>query len=256
MAKLSVHNPDQPAEETRDSVFAEARDRIEDFRFDRTVAKVFDDMVSRSVPFYDEIQRMSCELAAAFAQPGTAVYDIGCATATTLARLDPLLDPAVRMVGIDNAEEMLVKARQKMQVANPAREVSFELADIDQGLDIRNASVVNLILTLQFVRPLNRERVMRAIHDGLTDSGCLILVEKLVSEHTLFNRLFIENYYDYKRRNGYSDVEIAQKREALENVLVPYRLEENFDLLHGVGFRHVEVFFRWYNFCGMVAVKD
>jgi tRNA (cmo5U34)-methyltransferase len=253
MSKLTVHREDG---ETRDAVFAEPKDRVGDFKFDQTVAKVFDDMVSRSVPFYDEIQRMSCELAAAFAQPGTAVYDIGCATATTLARLDPLLDPKVRMVGIDNAEEMLVKARQKMQAANPGRAVDFQCLDVDRDLRVKDASVVNLILTLQFVRPLNRERVVRTVYDGLVPKGCLILVEKLVSEHTLFNRLFIENYYDYKRRNGYSDVEIAQKREALENVLVPYRLEENLELLRLVGFRQIEVFFRWYNFCGIIAMKD
>jgi tRNA (cmo5U34)-methyltransferase len=90
---------------------------------------------------------------------------------------------------------------------------------------------------------------------GMNDRGCLVLIEKLTSADTLFNRLFIKYYYDMKRRNGYSEVEIAQKREALENVLIPYRLEENVEMLRGAGFRSVEVFFRWYNFCGIVAVK-
>jgi len=108
---------------------------------------------------------------------------------------------------------------------------------------------------LQFIRPLYRERVVKAIYDGLAENGCLIVVEKVLGENSTFNRLFIKHYYEMKRRNGYSEMEISQKREALENVLVPYRLEENKELLRGAGFRHVDVFFKWYNFCGIVAVK-
>ena len=89
----------------------------------------------------------------------------------------------------------------------------------------------------------------------MNDNGALLLIEKVTSEDTNFNRLFIKNYYSFKKRNGYSDLEIAQKREALENVLIPYRMEENFDLLKAAGFKSVEVFFRWYNFCGIIAVK-
>jgi len=118
-----------------------------------------------------------------------------------------------------------------------------------------NASVVLLVLTLQFVRPLYRDKLVRRIADAVPENGALILVEKLTSSHTLLNRLFIKYYYDYKKRNGYSEVEIAQKREALENVLIPYRPEENAEMLMEAGFRHCEEFFRWYNFCGIVAVK-
>jgi tRNA (cmo5U34)-methyltransferase len=96
---------------------------------------------------------------------------------------------------------------------------------------------------------------MKTIHAGLNENGCLLLLEKLTSEDTTLNRLFIQHYYDFKRRNGYSEIEISKKREALENVLIPYRLDENVQLLKEVGFRSVEVFFRWYNFCGIVAVK-
>jgi tRNA (cmo5U34)-methyltransferase len=111
------------------------------------------------------------------------------------------------------------------------------------------------VLTLMFVRPLNRDKVIRRIHAGLRDNGCLLLVEKVLGNGSLFNRLFIERYYAYKRRMGYSELEISQKREALENVLIPYRLEENRELLLSAGFRQVDVFFKWYNFAGFVAVK-
>lgn len=239
----------------RDTVFDDAQARAGDFAFTAKVANVFDDMVSRSVPFYEEMQRMTCELAKAFARPDTRLYDIGCSTATTLLALDEVVDPTVHFVGIDNSESMLDKARQKLKESGTSRSIEFITTDLHQGPVIEDASVVTMLLTLQFVRPLYRERVMQRIASGLHEQGCLIMVEKLTSEDTLFNRLFIGHYYDFKRRNGYSETEIAKKREALENVLIPYRLEENIDLLKSSGFRSVECFFRWYNFCGIIAMK-
>jgi tRNA (cmo5U34)-methyltransferase len=115
--------------------------------------------------------------------------------------------------------------------------------------------VVVLNLTLQFVRPLYRDTLIRQIADGVNANGCLILVEKVLSADSLLNRMFIKFYYDMKRRNGYSDMEIAQKREALENVMIPYRIEENTELLKRNGFKAVDTFFKWYNFAGLVAVK-
>jgi tRNA (cmo5U34)-methyltransferase len=244
-----------PKEEKKDTIFAAPNGKMSDFRFDETVAQVFDDMVSRSVPFYREIQRMVCELSHDFARANTNLYDIGCATATTLLTMDKVLDPTIRFVGIDNSEEMLSQARKKVDSDKTKRAIEFVCADIEKGFSVENASVIIMILTLQFVRPLYRERVMKTIYQGLNDQGCLILIEKLTNGDTIFNRLFISHYYDFKRRNGYSEIEISQKREALENVLIPYRMQENIELLQGVGFRHSEVFFRWYNFCGLIAVK-
>ena len=238
-----------------DQVYREPRNNVSDFRFDKTVATVFDDMVSRSVPFYGEIQRMCVELTEDFAQPGTDVYDLGCSSGTTFAALNPVIDPRVRFVGIDNSPDMLDTARAKFAQLNFQREVDLRVADINDGVDISNASVVNLILTLQFIRPLRRERLIADIYRGLNPQGALILVEKVLGEDSLFNRLFIDYYYDMKRRHGYSELEISQKREALENVLIPYKLLENRELLKSVGFRYVDVFFKWYNFCGIIAVK-
>jgi tRNA (cmo5U34)-methyltransferase len=238
-----------------DKVFHEPRDNVTDFRFDKAVATVFDDMVARSVPFYAEIQRMVVELSEDFAQPGTNVYDLGCSSGTTFAALDPVLDPAVRFVGIDNSPDMLEKAREKFATLKSGRQVDLRVEDINAGLKIENASIVNLILTLQFIRPLRRERLIADIFRGLNPRGALILVEKVLGEDSLFNRLFIDYYYDMKRRHGYSEMEISQKREALENVLVPYKLLENRELLLNAGFSTVDVFFKWYNFCGIIAVK-
>jgi tRNA (cmo5U34)-methyltransferase len=239
----------------RDEVFAQRLQRVPDFKFGQDVATVFDDMLLRSVPFYAEMQRMIGELAVDFAVEGTSVYDFGCSTGTTLIELDRLLAPGVRFVGIDNSEDMLARCRDKLAEYGFKHPVDLVYADLNQGCSIENASVALLVLTLQFIRPLQRERLVADIFRGLNENGALLLVEKVLGEESLLNRLFIEHYYDFKRRSGYSDLEITQKREALENVLVPYKLLENRELLLRCGFRHVDVFFKWYNFCGMVAVK-
>ena len=210
--------------------------------------------MSRSVPFYDEIQRMIAEIALDYATPGSRVYDLGCSTGTTLLKMNSVLDSSIEFIGLDNSHEMLDRCRQKLAKAG-ARKCDLHWADFNQGLEISNASLALLVLTLQFIRPLNREHLMADIHKGLNENGCLVLVEKVLGEDSLFNRQFIKYYYDYKKRKGYSDIEITRKREALENVLIPYKLFENRDLLLRSGFRHVEIFFKWYNFCGVMAVK-
>ncbi len=238
----------------RDEIFVEPV-APGDFRFDKKTAAVFDDMVSRSVPFYEEIQRMVAEIVADFAADGTCVYDLGCSTATTLLALDPMVSPGVRYIGVDNSPDMLDEARRKLAEANIARPYDLVQADLNEGVRLEHAAVVIMNLTLQFIRPLYRNEFVARIFRGLNDQGCLILVEKVTIADSLLNRLFIKYYYNFKRQRGYSNLEIAQKREALENVLIPYRLEENVEMLRRAGFRPVEVFFRWHNFCGIVAVK-
>jgi tRNA (cmo5U34)-methyltransferase len=238
-----------------DDVFATPLDRISDFTFNEQVAGVFDDMVSRSVPHYGEIQRMLAELTARFATAGSNIYDLGCSTGTTLALVHDSLAVDANLIGIDNSAEMLDKCRSKLATLGLHDAIELRKADLEHGIEIQDASVVLLVLTLMFVRPLHREKLMRRICAGVQENGCLLLVEKVLGDGSSLNRLFIERYYAYKRRRGYSELEIAQKREALENVLIPYRLDENRDLLLGAGFREVEVFFKWYNFVGLLAVK-
>ena len=255
--RFKASRPEEAKAGLRDEIFARPLPRVDDFHFGAQTATVFDDMLPRSVPFYDEIQRMIGEIVADFAAPGTKIYDLGCSTATTFLQIANALpaDLEVSFVGIDSSEEMLGIARRKL--VESAFPWPFELrrGDMNQGIQIDNASVALMVLTLQFIRPLYRESLVRSIYEGLADNGCIILVEKVLAEDSTFNRLFIQHYYEMKRRNGYSDLEIAQKREALENVLVPYRLEENRDLLKKQGFQQVDVFFKWYNFCGIVARK-
>ncbi|HTD93222.1 MAG TPA: carboxy-S-adenosyl-L-methionine synthase CmoA [Chitinophagaceae bacterium] len=239
----------------KDEVFKEEIEKASDFKFGANVANVFDDMVSRSVPYYGEMQRMMAELAADHAQEGTDVYDLGCSTGTTMIGMDTMVNPNIRFVGIDDSQEMLNKCKSNLMEIGFSRNYDLRCADLNQGVRIENASVVVLCLTLQFVRPIYREQLIKNIFDGLNPGGALILIEKILAEESRFNRDFINYYYNYKRRNHYSDLEISQKREALENVLIPYKLSEDITLLRDKGFAHCEVFFKWYNFAGIIAVK-
>jgi len=240
---------------TKDTLFSERRDEIRDFEFGKDTAVVFDDMLIRSVPFYEEMQRMIGELAADYAVSGTQLYDLGCATCNAFLQLDPMLPTGVRFVGVDFSKEMLEQAREKLTRHALKRDYELVVADLNEDIEFTNASVVIMNLTLQFVRPVRRHRVMTSIAKGLQPGGCLLVVEKVLSKDSKINRSFIKFYYDFKQRNGYSELEIAQKREALENVLIPYRLEEDFELFLSSGFSFCDVFFKWYNFCGMIAVK-
>ena len=241
---------------SKDEVFKESLSVIEDFRFGENVASVFDDMLTRSVPFYPEMQRMIGEMAADFAAPGSRIYDLGCSTGTTLIHLDQVLgERDVTFVGVDNSEDMLTKCRQKMAEFDFSNKVELTCADLNQGIYVEDASIALMVLTLQFIRPLHRDKLIKSIYEGLRENGALILVEKVLGEDSFFNRSFIKYYYDFKKKNGYSELEISQKREALENVLIPYRLKENQEMLEHAGFHCVEVFFKWYNFTGIVAVK-
>ncbi|MEJ2704916.1 MAG: carboxy-S-adenosyl-L-methionine synthase CmoA [Sedimentisphaerales bacterium] len=241
-----------------DRLFADPLEHVADFDFDGKTAAVFDDMLNRSVPFYGEIQRIIGEIAADFACDGSQIFDLGCSTCNSFLAIDHFLsnESSVRFVGIDSSEDMLEKARQKIAHAEFARDYELRLADLNKGVHIENASVVLMVLTLQFVRPLYRTRLISDIYNGLNDNGCLILVEKVLGDSSTFNRLFIKHYYELKKRKGYSELEISQKREALENILVPYRLEENKELLQSCGFQDIEILFKWYNFCAMIAQKQ
>jgi tRNA (cmo5U34)-methyltransferase len=240
---------------SQDQVFKEEIQKASDFKFGTTVANVFDDMVNRSVPYYGEMQRMIAELAADHAKEGSFVYDLGCSTGTTMIGMNTTVPENIEFIGVDDSPQMLEKCDAKLKEIGFKRPYKLVTADLNQSVSIDNASVVVLCLTLQFIRPIYRERLVKTIYDGLNNGGVIILIEKILAEESNFNRDFIKYYYDMKRRNHYSEMEISQKREALENVLIPYKLSENNLLLRESGFAHVEVFFKWYNFAGLIAVK-
>ena len=240
----------------KDEVFKKQFSSTADFKFTSTVAGVFDDMVNRSVPFYEEIQRMVAELTGDHAISDTVIYDLGCSTGTTMMLMDEKVNENVEFVGVDDSAAMLDKCCSKLKENNFKHPFRLEVNDLNLPVSISNASVIVLCLTLQFVRPINRERLLKEMFNGLVNGGVVIVIEKILAEDSDFNRSFIKYYYEMKKRHQYSEMEIAQKREALENVLIPYKLSENITMLKDAGFRQCEVFFKWYNFAGIIAKKN
>ena len=226
------------------------------FRFNEPVAEVFDDMLYRSVPFCRQVIVMTARLLESVLLPGDRVYDLGCATGTTLLELNRQLAglAGLKFVGLDNSPAMIAKAVRKAgQYANTDR-LRFEEQDII-GAEIEGAGAVILNYTLQFLRPEIRPDTVRKIHSGLRPGGVLIMSEKVRASSPLLDERFVALHHDFKREQGYSELEIAKKREALENVLIPLSIARNRTMLEEAGFVDVETFFQWFNFVSFVAVK-
>jgi tRNA (cmo5U34)-methyltransferase len=241
----------------RDILFQE-ESATRDFKFDTKVAQVFDDMVGRSVPFYGELQRMLADLALQFTptQDGR-ICDLGCSTGTTIDLIlsNPSCPASAHAFGVDNAPAMLDQAREKLASHVAAHRVTLITADLDGDLQLPSVNVVLMNWTLQFVRPIHREALLRRIFASLRPGGALLMAEKVLVEDSMLNRMYIELYYRYKAKQGYTAEEIQRKRESLENVLVPYRVEENTELLKRCGFDAVDTCFRWFNWAAFVALK-
>lgn len=239
----------------KDTLFANPAAPPEDFQFSPKVAEVFDDMLARSVPFYQEIIAMAASLLSTFVGPREVIYDLGCSTGATvieLARRLPERD--LRFVGVDSSAAMVEKARLKAEIYSKSEQLRFVEADI-LTVPLAEPGAIILNYTLQFLRPLQRPDFLRRLHAALKPGGILLVCEKTISPTPLFNRAFIGCYLDFKRRHGYSEIEIAKKREALENVLVPFSVAENVALFRQAGFAQVEQFFQWFNFSGFMARK-
>jgi tRNA (cmo5U34)-methyltransferase len=242
----------------RDKTFLRSDKPAGDFEFNAEVAEVFDDMLERSVPFYGEQQAMIRSMVDRMWIPGTKIYDLGCSTATTLIGLCRELPTSARLVGYDNSPAMLKRAMRKVETNHFQKRIALRHAELNGRLadfPLQNAGVVTMCWTLMFIRPLRRDNVIRWIYDSLVDEGVLIVTEKILTNNGHMNRFFIDLYYEFKKQRGYSETEISHKREALENVLIPYRIEENLDLFRRNGFDIVETFFQWFNFAGFLCVK-
>ena len=242
-----------------DKFFSKKSMKIEDFKFTKKVASVFDNMVSRSVPFYNESQEYGIEIATRFIQNGSKIYDLGCSTGTNLINLDKKLNnlkiKKCKYFGVDNSQPMIDvfnKKINKNKNKNNFKLIAGNMKDLDFE---KNISVLFMSYTLQFVRPLDRENLIKKIYKSLKNNGCVILLEKILVNDSYLNRSYIDIYYDYKINQGYSNVEIQKKREALENVLIPYRQSENYQMLKKSGFKKIDSFFQWFNWMGFIAIK-
>ena len=228
----------------------------EDFTFNDKVAEVFDDMLNRSVPYYSAVIDGIAGLLQHQTLQGHTVFDLGCSTGTTLLELARRLpDMDCQFIGIDNAPAMIKKARQKAEMFSKSTVIRFIEDDIATA-KLEGAGVILCNYTLQFIRPMTRLQFVKKLYETLPAGGMCIVSEKIISHDKMLNREFIDMHHRFKRRQGYSELEIAAKREALENILVPFSIEENIDLLRQAGFQSVETFFQWFNFASFVAIKQ
>ncbi|EAJ6150938.1 carboxy-S-adenosyl-L-methionine synthase CmoA [Campylobacter lari] len=233
----------------KDEIFKKPLEK--QFEFDKSVASVFDDMVSRSVPFYTQNLKLIVELIDHFAPQKAKICDLGCSTASLLLALyekrkDFLLS------GVDEANAMLEIAKSKCQ-AFGAR-VEFYQKNLDDFEFFKN-DVFVATYTLQFIRPPKRQELVDKIYQNLNENGIFVLSEKILYEDVKIAKKMIQIYEQYKLEQGYSKLEISSKREALENILIPYTQNENITMLKKAGFSKVESVFKWVNFETFIAFK-
>jgi len=238
----------------KDSLF-DVEQISEDFIFNERVARVFDDMLDRSVPFYHEVILSIARILRSTLQNRARIVDLGCSTGATLLQLSSLLkEKEFQYTGIDNSQAMLDQARLKAELFSKQESLHFIAGDITE-VEQPDTSAFILNYTLQFIRPLHREEFLKRIFANLTPGGVCIISEKTISHHPKLNRSYIDIYHQFKKERGYSELEIAKKREALENVLIPCSIGENRSMLQSAGFTEVEPFFQWFNFVSFLAIK-
>ncbi|MDJ0805676.1 MAG: carboxy-S-adenosyl-L-methionine synthase CmoA [Gammaproteobacteria bacterium] len=239
----------------QDRLYAEIQAGIADFVFDERVAMVFPDMIRRSVPGYATIINMIGALAGQRVAPHSRCYDLGCSlAAAALAIRQGVGDLDCRIIAVDNSPAMLWQARHFVERAKSTVPVDLVCADV-RHIRILDASMVVLNFTLQFIPVARRRALLQSIYAGLWDGGILVLSEKIRLPNKAGETLFVEMHHAFKKAQGYSELEISQKRTALDKVLIPESLETHRRRLRDVGFQTVEVWFQCFNFVSLLAIK-
>jgi len=243
---------------SRDRLFTECQPDLADFAFDERVAAVFPDMIRRSVPGYADLIANLGPIAARYAQTDSRIYDLGCSLgAASLSMRARVRAAGCRIVAVDNSAAMLERAAAALaaqpspSAAAPA--IDFQLADL-RDLALPRASVVVLNFTLQFLPPADRDALLARIRSALLPGGALLLAEKLAFDDPREQALFDALHADFKRANGYSALEIAQKRSALERVMIPESAAAHRDRLRRAGFERVHCWQRCLNFAAWLAI--
>lgn len=238
----------------RDSIYSLPLDKVGDFRFDEEVVQVFGDMINRSVPGYGSILSMIGEIAERYAQPDSNIYDLGCSLGACTLMMQPRVPKSCRLHAVDSSEPMLVELREKLSGVEDGCSIETHLGDI-RDFPLNKASVTVLNFTLQFVAQAQREELLKRIADSTLVGGALVLSEKVCFSDPGEQELMTELHHSFKKANGYSELEIAQKRTALEKTLIPETLEHHLARLKKVGFRQAACWFQSFNFVSILAVK-
>jgi len=238
----------------RDDLFATPLSDPGLFRFDASVASVFPDMINRSVPGYATVVGMTGTLAAQHARPGSQIYDLGCSWGASLLSVarEPACDRCA-LIGVDNSESMLEQGSRHLAQFQEASRIQLQHSDL-LDTPLHNASVVIMNYTLQFIPIEEREGLLKRIREAMMPGDVLILSEKLTLPDPRLNEYLIDLHHDFKRQQGYSDLEIAQKRQALEDVLVPETREAHVARLTAVGFSRCGVWFQCLNTGSLIAI--
>jgi tRNA (cmo5U34)-methyltransferase len=238
-----------------DNIYATPLEEVSSFSFDHKVVEVFPDMIKRSVPGYTAIIDGIGQIAKKYVQPNTNIYDLGCSLgAATLAIRQSVNDSSCKVIAVDNSSAMIERCRLIQSGYNFDMPVDVIEADIND-LTFENASLVVLNFTLQFLPRGQRLQLLQKIHQGLNKNGLLVLSEKLTMSSEELDAHIIDIHHDFKKQNGYSDMEIAQKRAALENVLIPDTREQHYTRFQKSGFSQYDTWFQHYNFASFIAVK-
>ena len=239
----------------QDTIYAHVTDQITDFQFDQRVAGVFNDMIRRSVPGYAQIINTIGDFANRFVTPQSNIYDLGSSLGSaTLSIRSQIEGRGCQIYAVDNSQSMIERCTENLAAYVSDIKVNLLCADI-RDIDIKNASMVVLNFTLQFLPTHDRDALIKRIYDGMLPGGILVISEKLFFEDNHIQQLLDEQHLDFKRANGYSELEISQKRSALENVMRPDSLNVHQQRLTENGFSHFSVWFQCFNFASMVAIK-
>ena len=240
----------------KDTLFAQPYEAVGAFQFDESVVSVFPDMIQRSVPGYQTILTGIGELTQRFAQPQSRIYDLGCSLgAATLTMRRKLENTPCQIIAVDNSAAMIERATSYLAAFHSEVQVDFVLDDIAE-IAISNASIVVLNFTLQFISPDKREALLQKIYQGLNPGGVLILSEKIHFDAPPIQEAIEHLHLQFKRANGYSELEISQKRASLENVLISDSAEQHLSRLKKVGFDHAAIWLQAYNFASFLAIKN
>lgn len=238
-----------------DSIYDSPLDTVVDFTFDDKVASVFPDMIKRSVPGYSTVIATIGVLAERYFEPDSHIYDLGCSLgAATLIMRKALQGQHGEIIAVDNSHAMITRAEQLVGQDSADFPLRFMEADICD-IEIENASMVVLNYTLQFIEPARRQALIDKIFKGLRPGGILVLSEKIAFDDQYKQDVFIDLHHSFKRANGYSDLEISQKRQAIDNVLIPETIPQHRQRLQKAGFQSAEVWFQCFNFASLLAVK-
>lgn len=242
-------------EHKKDTLFLNPIEQLGNWTFDEKVAEVFPDMIQRSVPGYTNILAMIGMLAKRFITSGTNIYDLGCSLGAATLSIRRNLDyNDCTIYAVDNSPAMIKRCQTHLsayKAVTPVKVICSDICDIE----MQNASMIVLNFTLQFLTPENRQKLIDKIYQALIPGGILVLSEKFSFTDPIIDQLLFDMHYDFKRANGYSELEISQKRSMLENVMITDSITTHEQRLKLAGFNHISTWYQCFNFGSMIAIK-